>query len=95
MGVRLPMAKIKLCRVRDMGLRPTYVIYTLTAFVAATLLLFLLTRCLDSIRVDLYYEYKALATVYSVPAGGDVDIYWNPMTQVTILDERKLAALEK
>ncbi len=87
MGVRLPMAKIKLCRVRDMGLRPTYVVYTLTAFVAATLLLFLLTRCIDSIRVDLYYEYKALATVYSVPAGGDVDIYWNLMTQVTILDE--------
>ena len=88
MGVRLPMEKIKLCRVRDMGLRPTYVVYTLTAFVAATLLLFLLTRCLDSIRVDLYYEYKALATVYSVPAGGDVDICWNPVTQVTILDEK-------
>ena len=87
MGVRVPMEKVKGRRPRDMGLRPTYVVYTLTAFLLATLLLILLTRSLDSIRVGLYYEYKALATVYPVPAGGDVDILWNPVSQVVILDE--------
>ena len=70
-----------------MGLRPTYVVYTLTAFTAATALLFLLVRCLDSVRVGLYYEYKALAAIYQVPPGGDVDICWAPTTWVTILDE--------
>ena len=70
-----------------MGLRPTYVVYTLTAFILATLLLILLTRSLDSIRVGLYYEYKAMATVYQVPPGGDVDIAWDAMSQVTILDQ--------
>ena len=49
------MEKVKGCRLRDMGLRPTYVVYTLTAFILATLLLILLTRSLDSIRVGLYY----------------------------------------
>ena len=87
MGVRVPMEKVKGRRPRDMGLRPTYVVYTLTAFLLATLLLILLTRSLDSIRVGLYYEYKALAAVYPVPAGGDVDILWNPLSQVVILDE--------
>ena len=87
MGVRVPMEKVKGRRPRDMGLRPTYVVYTLTAFLLATLLLILLTRSLDSIRVGLYYEYKALAAVYPVPAGGDVDILWNPVSQVVILDE--------
>ena len=81
------MEKVKGRRLRDMGLRPTYVVYTLTAFILATVLLFLLTRCLDSIRVGLYYEYKAMATVYSVPPGGDVKIAWNPVSQVTILDQ--------
>ena len=70
-----------------MGLRPTYVVYTLTAFAAATALLFLLVRCLDGVRVGLYYEYKALAAIYQVPPGGDVDICWAPTTWVTILDE--------
>ena len=79
------MEKVKSRRLRDMGLRPTYVVYTLTAFVLATVLLFLLTRCLDSIRVGLYYEYKEMATVYPVPPGGDVDITWNAVSHVTIL----------
>lgn len=87
MGVRVPMEKVKGCRLRDMGLRPTYVVYTLTAFILATLLLILLTRSLDSIRVGLYYEYKAMATVYQIPPGGDADIAWDAMSQVTILDQ--------
>lgn len=80
------MEKVKDRRLRDMGLRPTYVVYTLTAFVLATMLLFLLTRCLDSIRVGLYYEYKEMATVYPVPPGGDVDITWDAVSHVTILN---------
>lgn len=80
------MEKVKGRRLRDMGLRPTYVVYTLTAFVLATVLLFLLTRCLDSIRVGLYYEYKEMATVYPVPPGGDVDITWDAVSHVTILN---------
>ena len=78
------MEKVK-GRLRDMGLRPTYVVYTLTAFVLATALLVLLTRCLDSVRVGLYFEYKAMAAVYPVPAGGDVDIAWDAVSHVTIL----------
>ena len=85
--MRVPMEKVKGRRLRDMGLRPTYVVYTLTAFILATVLLFLLVRCLDSIRVGLYYEYKAMATVYPVPPGGDVEIAWDAMSQVTILDQ--------
>ena len=85
-GVWVSMEKVKGRRLRDMGLRPTYVVYTLTAFVLATVLLFLLTRCLDSIRVGLYYEYKEMATVYPVPPGGDVDITWDAVSHVTILN---------
>lgn len=90
------MEKVKGRRLRDMGLRPTYVVYTLTAFVLATVLLFLLTRCLDSIRVGLYYEYKEMATVYPVPPGGDVDITWDAVSHVTILNsEGQIGAVDK
>ena len=59
---------------RDMGLLPAYVLYTLLAFTIATALCLCLSRALDALRGEIYDRYRSMGEVYTIPLGDELDV---------------------
>ena len=71
---------------RDMSLRASYVLYTLAAFAAITLICFLVQDLLSRERAYLQVKYDSMAVTYDVPDGGYYDVRYDGQMIYTIYD---------
>jgi signal transduction histidine kinase len=69
-----PPSKHQKFQFRNMGLRISYVIYTLLSFLLATLICSFVINTSEGFKEELYDKYYAQATEYYVPSGGKYDV---------------------
>ena len=71
---------------RDMGLLPAYVLYTLLAFIIATALCLCLSRALDALRGEIYDRYRSMGEVYTISLGDELDVQDGQITYGVLYD---------
>ena len=62
-------------RWRDLPIRASFVLYTLAAFVAGSLLCLIVVSLCNRVRFDLQNKYNEMSVSYEVPEGGSYDVH--------------------
>ena len=76
-------------RWRDLPIRASFVLYTLAAVVAGSLVCVIVIALCNRVRIDLQNKYAELSVSYEVPARGSYDVHrTGRILTVTIYDER-------
>ncbi len=71
---------------RDMGLLPAYVLYTLLAFTMATVLCMGLGQAVDALRGEIYDRYRSMGEVYTISLGDGLDVQDGQITYGVLYD---------
>ena len=78
-------------RWRDLPIRASFVLYTLAAIVAGTLLWLAVVSVCNRVRIDLQNKYAQMSVSYAVPERGSYDVHRSGrILTVSIYDENNL-----
>lgn len=77
-------------RWRDLPIRAAFVLYTLAAFVAGTLVVLVVVGLCNRVRIDLQNKYARMSVSYEVPDRGSYDVHrTDRIITVQIYDENE------